>query len=201
VTLPPAPPSCRERLLPAAPRVWALLSGLEGSPGVAGNVLARLLATKLCQRLAMVLLQQRLAPWRYTKASVQLAPPAAGAGAAAGAAAAGAAAPVAGLAAAEQEAEEAEQEYDIAEEVEEVIAVLLSGLQDRDTVVRWSAAKGVGRVTGCLPRELGEEVVASVMELFRPTGGGLGGCWCSDLVAMIPCSSSSILARARPPGQ
>ncbi len=128
---------------PAAPRVWALLSGLERSPAVAGNVLARLLATKLCQRLAMVPLQQRLAPWRYTKASVQLAQPAAAAaGAAAGAA------PAAGLSSAVQEEEvEAEaEEYDIAEEVEEVIAVLLSGLQDRDTVVPWSAAKGVGRV-------------------------------------------------------
>jgi hypothetical protein len=41
----------------------------------------------------------------------------------------------------------------------------------QDTVVRWSGAKGIGRVTGCLPAELGDEVVGSVLELFRPTGG------------------------------
>jgi HEAT repeat protein len=126
------------------------VAALQASPHLSGNVLARLLSTKLSQRVAMVLLQQRLAPWRYTQASVQLAP----------------------AAAAEAAAEEEEEEdFEVAEEVEEVIEALLAGLQDRDTVVRWSAAKGVGRVTGCLPRELGDEVVESVLQLFRPTGG------------------------------
>lgn len=32
--------------------------------------------------------------------------------------------------------------YDVPEEIEEVIGALLNGLRDRDTVVRWSAAKG-----------------------------------------------------------
>lgn len=63
------------------------------------------------------------------------------------------------------------------EELEEVIERLLSGLRDRDTVVRWSAAKGVGRVTGALPRELGDDVVASVMELFKPTGERSTAIW------------------------
>jgi hypothetical protein len=163
-----APPTCctwprRDRLLQHAPRVWALLAALQASPHVSGNVLARLLSTKLAQRVATVLLQQRLAPWRYTRASVQLAPPPAPA----------AAPPAAGEE--EEQVEEQQQEYEIAEEVEEVIEALLAGLQDRDTIVRWSAAKGVGRVTGCLPRELGDEVVESVLELFRPTGGRCHG--------------------------
>ena len=40
---------------------------------------------------------------------------------------------------------------DVGEEVEEAVGLLLTGLQDKDTVVRWSAAKGVGRLCSCLP--------------------------------------------------
>ena len=38
--------------------------------------------------------------------------------------------------------EEEGEAYDVPEEIEEVIGLLLNGLRDRDTVVRWSAAKG-----------------------------------------------------------
>lgn len=53
-----------------------------------------------------------------------------------------------------------------------VIEALLTGLADRDTVVRWSAAKGVGRVTGRLPRDLADDVVASLLDSFFTPGGG-----------------------------
>ena len=51
-----------------------------------------------------------------------------------------------------------------------VIEALLQGLADRDTVVRWSAAKGVGRVTGRLPRDLADDVVASLLDAFFTQG-------------------------------
>lgn len=63
-----------------------------------------------------------------------------------------------------------------------VIEALLTGLADRDTVVRWSAAKGGGRVTGRLPRDLADDVVASLLEAFFAPGEGAGGrtayAWC-----------------------
>lgn len=63
-----------------------------------------------------------------------------------------------------------EEEFEIVEEMEEVVERLLGALRDKDTVVRWSGAKGIGRVTGCLPQELADEIVAQVLDLFRPTG-------------------------------
>jgi hypothetical protein len=58
----------------------------------------------------------------------------------------------------------------IPEEIEDVLGVLLSSCCDRDTVVRWSAAKGVGRLASCLPLELAEEVVDGVLGLLVPSG-------------------------------
>lgn len=53
------------------------------------------------------------------------------------------------------------------EEVEEVIELLLCGLRDSEGVVRWSAAKGLGRVTCRLPRGLADDVLQSILTCFR----------------------------------
>ncbi|GAB1297210.1 Tubulin-specific chaperone D [Apodemus speciosus] len=60
-----------------------------------------------------------------------------------------------------------DEDYDVPEGVETVIEQLLVGLKDKDTVVRWSAAKGIGRMAGRLPRELADDVVGSVLDCFR----------------------------------
>ena len=39
-------------------------------------------------------------------------------------------------------ASDEDEAYDVPEETEQVMALLLEGLKDKDTVVRWSAAKG-----------------------------------------------------------
>lgn len=38
--------------------------------------------------------------------------------------------------------EEEEEEYEVPPELEDVLEMLLSALRDKDTVVRWSGAKG-----------------------------------------------------------
>ncbi len=52
------------------------------------------------------------------------------------------------------------------DDIESVIDLLLKYLTDKDTVVRWNAAKGVGRITMRLPRELADDVVGAVFALF-----------------------------------
>ena len=71
--------------------------------------------------------------------------------------------------------EEDADEFDVPEEVEDIIEMLLTGLRDKDTVVRWSAAKGIGRVTGRLPRLLADDVVEAVLALLCPEEGD--GAW------------------------
>ena len=51
--------------------------------------------------------------------------------------------------------------------MEEVLEVLLSGIHDRAPDVRWSAAKGIGRITGRLPRALADDVLQSLLTCFR----------------------------------
>ncbi len=47
--------------------------------------------------------------------------------------------------------------------------MLLTALRDRDTVVRWSGAKGLARITARLPQSLGTDVVDCVLDLFGAT--------------------------------
>ena len=66
----------------------------------------------------------------------------------------------------EEDDDDEDSDDDVAEEMEEVIEQLLIGLRDKDTVVRWSAAKGIGRITGRLPRDFADDVVGEVLNLF-----------------------------------
>jgi hypothetical protein len=43
--------------------------------------------------------------------------------------------------------------------LEKLIDSLLTSLKDRHTIVRWAAAKGIGRVTGRLTMTFADEIV------------------------------------------
>uniref|UniRef100_A0A3Q4I0S4 Tubulin-specific chaperone D n=1 Tax=Neolamprologus brichardi TaxID=32507 RepID=A0A3Q4I0S4_NEOBR len=120
------------------------------------EAMLRKLGVKLTQRLGLTFLKPRLAAWRYQRGSRSLA---------ANLSMSQSAADSTG-ATSEVETKEQEEDYDIPEEVETVIEHLLLGLKDKETIVRWSAAKGIGRVTGRLPKELADEVVGSVLDCF-----------------------------------
>ena len=155
-----------------APR--ALRKLLDGKMEAHPVPTVRRLAVKIVNRLGLVFLPVRIASWRYTRGARSLEE---------------------NLATAKtdqrskgasdadhrrrEEEEEEEDVAEIAEEVEEIIEFLLTALKDRETIVRWSAAKGVGRVTSRLPRDLADQVVGSVLEsfsAFEGDGAWHGGC-------------------------
>ncbi|KAF5369524.1 hypothetical protein D9758_002666 [Tetrapyrgos nigripes] len=60
-----------------------------------------------------------------------------------------------------------DEEADIPEEVETVLEQLFGALQDKDTLVRWSAAKGVARVAERLPMDFADQVLETVLGHFK----------------------------------
>lgn len=147
----------REMLTPVAAECWSAAVELLKSKFAEGNILLRRLAVKLCQRIGLTWLTPKTLSWRYVKRTVQLGEklvpkseiePSS-------------------VLPAENDGDE-EEGWDIPEELEEVFEVLLLSIKDKDTSVRWSAAKGIGRICGRLPKALVEDVLASLVDTFSP---------------------------------
>ncbi|KAI3449108.1 hypothetical protein Pfo_005773 [Paulownia fortunei] len=84
-----------------------------------------------------------------------------------------------------------EEDIDVPDIVEDIIELLLLGLRDTDTVVRWSAAKGIGRITSRLTYSLSDEVLSSVLELFSPGEGD--GSWHGGCLALAELARRGLL--------
>lgn len=145
----------REDLLKYAPKIltWILAQDYKTS----SDFLKNKYYTKIIQRLGLIFMPPKIAQWRYNRGSRSL---------------------QANLTAkgdntvefesTAPNADEPADELDIPDEIEEVIEQLLHGLKSPSSDVRWLAAKGVGRITNRLPKELGDDVVGSVIEILNP---------------------------------
>ncbi|XP_062936877.1 tubulin-specific chaperone D isoform X2 [Cynocephalus volans] len=142
----------REDCLPYATTVLECLDSCRLPES--NQTLLRKLGVKLVQRLGLTFLKPKVAAWRYQRGCRSLA---------------------ANLQCVTQGQSEqkplvvtsdSEEDCDVPEGVERVIEQLLVGLKDTDTIVRWSAAKGIGRMAGRLPKELADDVVGSVLDCF-----------------------------------
>ncbi|CAG8620624.1 15997_t:CDS:10, partial [Racocetra fulgida] len=147
----------RQTLLPTLESVLPCLNLLEGNQLFVNNTLIRKLLVKLAQRIGLCYLKPKVASWRYQRGSRSLKD---------------------NLDALSKTTtidpsnvhqsleDEKDEDEEVPEQLEEIIEILLNGLRSKDTVVRWSAAKGIGRIAQRLPRELADDVIGSLFELF-----------------------------------
>ncbi|NXC84651.1 TBCD protein, partial [Cercotrichas coryphoeus] len=147
----------REDCLPYAATVLECLDNCKLSES--NQMVLRKLGMKLVQRLGLTFVKPKVAKWRYQRGCRSLA---------ANLQAQGAAVQNQKREDAAAEADD-DEEYDIPGEIENVVEQLLVGLKDKDTIVRWSAAKGIGRITGRLPKELADDVIGSLLDCFSFT--------------------------------
>lgn len=132
---------------------------LEISDSVPSNLLLRRYLVKWWTRLGSIYLPPRVASWRYKRGRRSLKEN------------------LLGIDKKHQQDNKQSSKHDEQEEkcddfflvpdqVEEAMDQLIKALTDSFTNVRWSAAKGVGRITERLPELCAEDVLDAVLELF-----------------------------------
>ncbi|KAK7357845.1 hypothetical protein VNO80_17142 [Phaseolus coccineus] len=184
----------RNLLLDVSPVVWNDTSMLYKSSDAARSPLLRKYLMKLTQRIGLTALPQRLPSWRYmgrvAKLNVSLNT--------------SNKIDQSNLGVNENDSNSNEmsdrgedEDMDVPENVEEIIEMLLSGLRDMDTVVRWSSAKGIGRISSHLTSSLSQEVLLSVLELFLPGEGD--GSWHGGCLALAELARRGLLLPASLP--
>ncbi|XP_078448092.1 ARM repeat superfamily protein [Wolffia australiana] len=181
----------RKTLINVYAETWKKSSVLLKSTAASRSPLLRKLLMKLFQNIGLVCLRPRSPSWRYKIANKSF-----GGGSLLGHAGADdtgclscpgkySGIDVAGEGYPEEEGEE------IPDIIEEIIELLLSGLRDSDTVVRWSAAKGIGRIASRLTAALSEDVLSSVLELFSHGEGD--GSWHGGSLALAELARRGLL--------
>lgn len=158
----------RKEMLENAKELVSLVTDELEVKGIQGNTVLRKLKVKLAERIGLVLIKPKVATWRYQRGFRSLIDNLEHKS-------------VVGKEKEIEQKAEVEEAEDLiyATEIETLLDYLLNKLKDKDTVVRWSAAKGVGRITGRLSSSLGDEVVTNVLSLLNnqePESSWHGGC-------------------------
>ncbi|OHT03370.1 Beta-tubulin cofactor D family protein [Tritrichomonas foetus] len=135
--------------IPYANEMLTAVSSLANSP----SAHHRLYHMKVIQQLGLVFLPPRVAPWRYQRGRI--------------------------LKIGEKnednkekvesttdEVYKNEENYEVPLEVNTILEMLFTGLQSQLSIVRWSAAKGVGRIVERLPYEIATQPVEYAFSLF-----------------------------------
>ncbi|XP_010559107.1 PREDICTED: tubulin-folding cofactor D [Tarenaya hassleriana] len=178
----------QKALLDVIPTVWNDVSILSKSATAARSPLLRKYLIKLTQRVGLVCLPHRAPSWHYVGRTSSL-PENISVGKSQKVDQPDQTAIA--ISSQPEISNEEDEDMEVPDIIEEIIEMLLSGLRDTDTVVRWSAAKGVGRVTSRLTSGLSEEVLSSVLELFSPGEGD--GSWHGGCLALAELARRGLL--------
>ena len=135
----------REIILPYAPRI--LHSIIQADLQSSKDDQMVKYVVKLSQRIGLCFMKSRNVSWRYSRGKRVLADN------------------FAGLKQSGDMMDVLNEDFDVPQELEEVIQILLNGLKNPSTRIRWPAAKGIGRITNRLPKEMSEMVMESALEL------------------------------------
>ncbi|XP_014219000.1 tubulin-specific chaperone D [Copidosoma floridanum] len=147
--------SCRDDIMPYTQKIFDRIS--ENKLDESSADLVRKFSIKIVQRIGMTLLKVHVNPWQYKKASKAII-----------------------LSTNVLETRENMEpvsvgndifvsyydDHEIPPLIEEIIEHLIRCLQDKSIIIRWSAAKGIGRITARLPSDLADDVLGYVIDLF-----------------------------------
>ncbi|XP_061386956.1 tubulin-specific chaperone D [Musca vetustissima] len=150
----------REDLLPYADKLLQWIISCQYKDG--SDFLKYKSYIKIIQRIGLVYLKPRIAAWRYKRGTRSLASNLLQAQNTTSTQST----PEDGQQAMEEES--SEDEIAVPDSIEEVIEELLQALRSGGNDIRWSAAKGIGRVTNRLSKELADEVIGSVIDILNP---------------------------------
>lgn len=162
----------RGKLYPLAHQIYTPSNELAAQ---SVQTVERKLLCKLIQRLGMTFLPPREASWRYQRGQRSLYSALQSKTKSSSSTGSALAARVHGA----EHKEEEEEEIEYPPELEDIIGTIISFLSDKDTVVRWSAAKGIGRITMRLSQGLASDVVDALFALFEDDSSDMnwhGGC-------------------------
>mmetsp|Transcript_17802 Transcript_17802/g.55568 ORF Transcript_17802/g.55568 Transcript_17802/m.55568 type:complete len:1175 (+) Transcript_17802:28-3552(+) len=146
------------------------------------------LAIKLVARVGIAMLKPRIAPWCYSRGirMLLLLPES------------HSAEEHAGL---NEETKEPSLNFELEQSenlLESILDALLDGLHDVETKIRWSSAKGIGRIALRLPQSVTDDVVEAVLSVF----GNLGlidedSAWHGSCLALAELSRLGVLLPSR----
>ncbi|KAI9585972.1 tubulin-specific chaperone D [Glossina fuscipes] len=149
----------REDLLPYADKLLQWIINCQYKDG--SDFLKYKSYMKIVQRIGLVYLKPRVANWRYKRGTRSLAMNLNQVESSIGQNTIGDSQDII-------EEHSSEEEILVPDAIEEVVEELLQGLRSGGSEIRWSAAKGLGRVANRLSKELADDIIGSVIDILSP---------------------------------